>query len=153
MPGLVPCRGAWEYELFNTGSAVTFRQGSLVQFAADRTLSEYSGGEPNFLGIAMHNSVNSVPAGKVLVAVPTNGNCTALADVPAGLTASQLSLGESLGITKSGNTVSVITTGFTSSASRCVVVRGACRISPVSQIEVAFITDMATYLSSISQTI
>lgn len=151
--GLTPARGLWEYERFATGSSVTFREGSLVQFAGDRTLSEYSGGEPNFLGIALHNSVNSLPSGYVTVAIPTSGNCTAFADMPTGLTASQLSLGESLGITKSGNTVSYITTGFTSSASRCVVVRGIPITSPVSRIEVGFITDMATYLSSISQTI
>ena len=152
--GLVPARGNWEYELFDTGSAVTFRQGSLVQFAGDRTLSEYSGGEPNWLGIAMHNSVNSVPAGKVLVAIPSaGGGCTAIADLIAGDAASGLSLGQAVGIQKSGNTVSFVTTGFTSAASKIAVIRGGVRISPVSAIEVAFLTDSATYLSSTSQTI
>lgn len=153
MPGLVPNRGRWTYDRFATGSSVTFKQGSLVQFAGDRTLSEYSGGEPNFLGIALHNSTDSLPTGFVTVAIPTNGECTAWADVPSGLANSAFSLGESVGITKSGNTVSMITTGFTSSASRCAVIRGLPVLSPVSRVEIAFITDMATYNSSISQTI
>lgn len=151
--GLIPNRGHWEYELFDTGSAVTFKQGSLVQFATDRTLSEYSGGEASFLGIAQSNSTASLPAGKVLVAIPTSGNCTFIADLMAGEAQSNVSLGQSVGITKSGNTVSVVTTAWTSTASRIAVVRGPILTSPTSRIELAFLDAGSVYASSASQAI
>lgn len=152
MPGLIPARGHWEYELFDTTSSATFRQGSLVQLATNRQLSEYSGGEDSFVGIAMHNSVNSVPAGKVLVAIPTNQNCTAICDVIAGEASSGLSLGEAIGITKSGNTVSQLTR-FTSTLSHVAVIRGVVTTSPTSTIEIAFLSAAQVYGSTKSQVI
>lgn len=149
--GLIPARGRWEYELFDTTSTATFKKGSLVQFATNRQLSEYSGGEPSYLGIAMGDSTNSLPAGKVLVALPTSGDCTAIADLIAGDAQSGLSLGETVGIVKSGNTVSQITTAYTSAASRPFVVRGQILLSPTSRIEIGFLTLGATYGSSLSQ--
>jgi hypothetical protein len=151
--GLVPARGRWSYERFATASAATFRQGSLVQLNTDRDLSEYSGGENSFLGIAMQNSVNSLPAGYVVVALPTDGACTAFADLPTGVAASSLSLGQAYGLTKSGNTVSQLTTSFTSTGGKIVVIRGAPVLSPISQIEVGFLTLGSVYHSSASQTI
>jgi hypothetical protein len=74
--GLIPNRGRWEQELFDTLSTATFKQGSLVKLGAARTVSEYSGGEASFLGIALSNSTASLPAGKVLVAIPTSPSCT-----------------------------------------------------------------------------
>ncbi len=149
--GLRTNRGRWEQELFDTASTATFKQGSLVQFATDRTLSEYSGGESSFLGIAKSNSTASHPAGKVLVAIPTSGDCTFYADIPAGIAQSAISIGETVGITKSGNTVSVVTTSFTSQAGRIAVVRGPIITSPTSMVELAFLTAGATFGSSASQ--
>lgn len=151
--GMVPNRGRWEYELFDTTSTATFVKGSLVQLAGNRQLSEYSGGEASCLGIAMHSSVQSLPAGKVLVAIPTSGACTAIADVLAGDTSSNLSLGEAVSIQKSGNTVSYVTTVYTSAASNVCVIRGAPILSPTSMIEVGFLTDALVYGSSTSQAI
>lgn len=151
--GLIPNRGRWEYESFDVLSTATFRQGSLVKLGAARTVSEYSGGEASFLGVAMHNSVNSLPAGKVLVAVATSGDCTVIADLLAGDAASGLSLGQTVGIVKSGNTVSVVTTAYTSSASRPFVVRGPILASPTSRIELGVLFSGQVYASSASQTI
>jgi hypothetical protein len=151
--GLIPNRGRWEYESFNVLSTATFRQGSLVKLGAARTVSEYSGGEASFLGVALHNSANSLPAGRVLVAIPTDPACTVMADLTAGDAASGLSLGQTVGIVKSGNTVSVVTTVYTSSASRPFVVRSAIITSPTSQIELGMILSGQVYGSSTSQTI
>lgn len=149
--GFIPARGPWVYRDFTTLSTATFVKGSLVKLHASRVVSEYSGGEANLLGIALHDSVNSLPVGKVTVAIPAP-LCTAVCDVPTGLAASALSLGQSYGIYKSGNTVSTITDQFTSSASKIVTI-----ISPVnsalSTIEVSFLLAGGEYYSTVSAVI
>jgi hypothetical protein len=127
--GLIPNRGRWEQELFDTLSTATFKQGSLVKLGAARTVSEYSGGEASFLGIALSNSTASLPAGKVLVAIPTSPSC------------------------KSGNTVSLVTTSFTSTGGKIAVIRGPIILSPTSRIECSFIDAGNVFASSASQTI
>lgn len=151
--GLVPARGRWENELFDVLSTATFRQGALVKLNGARTVSEYSGGEASFLGIALHNSSASLPAGKVLIAIPTSQDCTAIADVPTTMAASALSLGDALGIVKSGNTCSFVTDAYTSAASNVCVIRGAIRLSPLSTIEVGFLSAGQVYGSTVSQVI
>ena len=149
---VVPARGRWEQRVFDLLSTATFVQGSLVKLHAARRVSEYSGGESAFLGIAASHSSNSLPAGKIVVYIPASYGCTALADVPTGVAASSLSLGETVGFYKSGNTVSTITTSYTSTAGRIAVIVGAIN-SVTSQIEVEFLGNALTLNSTTSATI
>lgn len=112
---LIPARGEWEYRTLDSNSTATFVYGSLVAFNPARTLVEYTSVSSAAVGIAMQNSVNSLPPGKVVVAVPTNG-CTFFA--PTGtLALSALSLGQAVGIKKSGNTMDQVDATITSTVS------------------------------------
>lgn len=150
--GLQPSRGDWKYRQFTTTSTATFVQGSLVKLAATTLLlSEYSGGEASFLGIAMHSSASSLPSGQVLVAIPGNG-CYAKADVPTGIVSSTLSRGIAVGLYKSGNTTSSITLSYTSTAGKIAVITGVID-SEQSKIEIEFLLAGQVFNSTISQTI
>lgn len=150
--GLIPVRGDWEYRQFDTTSTATFVKGSLVKFAATTFfLSEYSGGEPHIAGIALHNSTDSLPAGKVLIAVPGNGSY-ARADLPTGVVASSLSPGVTVGFAKSGNTVSTLTFSYTSAAGRLAVISGPYN-SANSTVEVQFLSSYVYLNSALSQAI
>lgn len=150
--GLIPLRGDWEYRMFDTTSTATFVKGSLVKFAATTfLLSEYSGGEGHIAGIALHNSADSLPAGKVLIAVPGNG-AYARADLPTGVVASSLSPGVSVGFYKSGNTVSTVTFSYTSAAGRLAVISGGYN-STNSTVEVQFLNSYTVLNSALSQAI
>jgi hypothetical protein len=106
---LIPARGEWRYRLFDSKSTATFVKGSAVCLAPDRTVIEYTSVKSQWLGIAMHNSVDSLAnPGKVLVAVPTGLECTFRAKVATGT--SVISIGESLQLAKSGNTVNIVET-------------------------------------------
>lgn len=134
--GLREGRGRWVTYDFDTTSTATFRQGSLVNLNPARTVREYASTDSQALGIAQHNSTDSLPAGKVLVKVPASGDCTFWADVGT-VSASSLSAGIVVGITKSGNTVSLIDYTVGSAFSRLGVLTGKYTLSPISQVEVA----------------
>ena len=134
MAGFQEGRGDWEYRLLDHNSVIT--KGAAVGLAGTRLVSTYSGGQAGLLGFVKHNSLNSLPVGKVLVAVPKPG-CTAFCDVPTGIGASSLSVGESYGLYASGGLTSYITTAYTSAASRVVTVVGPVNTA-TSQIEVSF---------------
>lgn len=142
----IPARGRWIGQMFTTTSTATFIQGNLVKLSTARTLSEYSGGEAGWLGIANHSSANSIPPGQVLVMVPHPG-ATARVNVPTGLAASSLSIGETVGFYKVGNINSYITTSYTSLTGRIAQIVGACD-SANSTIEVAFLADDLQLLDS-----
>jgi hypothetical protein len=147
--GLIPSRGDWKYRAFTTTSTATFVQGSAVKLNGTTfNLSEYSGGETTLLGIAMHSSASSLPAGSVLVAIPGNDH-HCMADVPTGLTASQLSRGVAVGLYKSGNTLSTITLSYTSTGGHCAFITGALD-SARSRIEIQFYTSALVFNSSAS---
>jgi len=149
--GMVEGRGKWTHREFTTTSTATFVKGCAVTIAATgNTLSEYSGGGPGFLGIALGNSVNSLPASKVQVAIPNGPECTAYVDVPTGLVASKFSIGWAFGLYKVGNFMSYLTTAYTSDVSTPLQVVGPCD-STLSRIEVAFITKDTLYGSAASQ--
>ena len=141
----IPARGRWIGQMFTTTSTATFVQGNLVKLSTARTLSEYSGGEAGWLGIANHASVNSIPPGQVLVFVPHPG-ATARVNVPTGMAASSLSIGETVGFYKIGNVNSYITS-YTSTTGRIAQIVGACD-SANSTIEVAFLADDLQLLDS-----
>jgi hypothetical protein len=70
----------------------------------------------------MHDSANSLPAGKVVVAIPAEYGCTVQVDLDV-VTASGLSLGESGAIIKKGNFMSYFSSaGSTVAAGRPLII-------------------------------
>jgi hypothetical protein len=148
--GFVCGEGRWENRLYDTGSAATFLKGSLVALAGDRTVVEYTSRMSSYLGVALNDSVNSLPQGKVLVAIPIDG-CTATTDVAPGLVISSLSIGEAMGIGKRGNYMSFVTDDTASVWSAVVTIVGSHdSTSGNSRIKVAFIKNEATLWSTSS---
>jgi hypothetical protein len=134
MAGFSEGRGNWEYRLLAHNSVIS--QGAGVGLATTRLVSTYSGGQAGFLGFAKHASMNSLPSGKLVVAVPKPG-CTAFCDVPTGMLSSVLSIGETYGIYAVGGSTSYITDAAYSAASRVVTIVGPCDTA-TSRIEVSF---------------
>lgn len=150
--GLVPARGPWDYRTLDSNSSATFVKGSLVALAPDRRVIEYSSVKSGVLGIAMHNSVNSLPPGKVVVAVPNGGGCTFFA--PTGtLAVSALSAGQAVGIAKSGNTVDQVDTTINSRISVVgTVYAGPYDRSGVTVAEIAWSPTQGVWFSGSSNT-
>lgn len=115
--------GEWLYRTYTVTSTSTLSPGTAVALAGARTVSEYSGGQAGLLGFITHDSMNSLPSGKIVVAIPGR-DATAWVDVPSNLAASALSAGESYGIYKVGNLCSFLTDAAYSAASRCVTLTG-----------------------------
>ncbi len=149
--GLTPARGNWEYRRFNTDSAATFAKGCLVMLNGVRNVVEFTSASTQYLGIAMSHSTASLPAGTVTVALPAD-NCTAYADVIAGLPTSDLSIGEAGCIQKVGNLMSY----YTNQTASVFSVTGQI-VGPVdsasSRIEIAFVKANAVIYSASSVTI
>ena len=114
--GLIPARGPWHYRTYTVLSTATFKKGCAVALNTNRDVSEYSGGAPAFLGIAMSDSTASLPAGKIVVAIPGDYSCTVQADVDV-ITASGLSIGQSGAIIKKGNYMSYFSSAGSTVAS------------------------------------
>lgn len=133
---LRPNRGDWKYRLFDSHSTATFTEGSLVAFDIRRDVIEYSSAQSQPIGISMHRSVDSLAhPGKVLVAVPLGGECTFWANTGT-IAVSSLSLGQRVGIIKSGNTVDQLSVAY-STASQVGYIYGKIQdTSTVSKIEV-----------------
>jgi len=151
--GLVPARGEWRYRLLTSNSTATFVAGSLVAFNPRRLLVEYTSVSSAAVGIALGNSVNSLPQGKVLVAVPSGGpECTFWA--PTGtLAVSALSLGQAVGIKKSGNTMDQVDATITSTVSVIgTIYSGPYDTSGVTKVEVAWQAGQGVWFSGSSNT-
>lgn len=133
--GFRPYRGNWSIRRFTTASASTFRQYCPVSLSSVHLLKEFGTAAANekLLGIALHASADSFPAGEVLVAIPGWG-ATAIAKVQTGVAASALSIGLAYDMEKSGNNLRIDTDSTTSA---CVMIMGAIN-SATSEIEVCF---------------
>ena len=133
---LIPNRGPWTTRLYDSNSTATFVYGSLVCLDPRRRVIEWSSVKSAPLGIALGNSVNSLAhPGKVLVAIPTAG-CSFWA-LTGTLAVSALSLGQTVGISKSGNTVDQVDATLTSAVSAVGHIYSAVvDTSVVSRIEV-----------------
>jgi hypothetical protein len=109
-----------------------------VSLASDGLLKECAGGAANqkLLGIALHASVDSLPAGEVLVAIPGFG-ATTLSKIQTGVATSATSVGLVYDIEKSGNNMRI--NPDSASSGMCVIV-GAVN-SADSTVEVAFTMD------------
>lgn len=147
---LTPCRGKWEYKLMDSNSTATFVQGSAVGLLPNRSVGEYASTMSQWLGIAQNSSVNSLAApGKVVVAIPDGGFCTMMVPMATNLAASALSIGQPVGIAKSGNTFDQLDSAPQASAfSRIALVYGKPILSPLSQIEVALTNTAGVWFSS-----
>lgn len=150
--GFVPGSGPWEHREFTTLSTATFKKGSLVELGGARTLTEYASTSSSVLGIALCDSVNSTPAGKVQVAIPRPG-CIAWADLAPGIGSSGLSAGQAMGVGKRGDYMSFVTTHHASVWSQIVGLTGRYdtgATSGVSRVEVYFIQNAAEFYSTSS---
>jgi hypothetical protein len=106
-----------------------------------------------YLGVALQDSVNSLPTGKVLVAIPQSG-AIATADVAPGLALSSLSIGEAMGCGKRANYMSFVTDDTASVWSAVLTIAGSHdSTSGNSRIKVAFIRNGAELWSNSSVSI
>jgi hypothetical protein len=151
--GLKPARGEWGYRTLASNSTATFVEGSLVAFNPRRLLVEYTSVSSAAVGIAMNSSVNSLAApGMTVVAVPVGRECTFWA--PTGtLAQSALSLGQAVGIKKSGNTMDQVDATITSTVSCVGSVYGPLvDTSTVTKVEVAWQVGQGVWFSGSSNT-
>lgn len=156
--GITPSRGHgnWEPQTFDLSSTASFKKGSLVKLDGARNVAEHTSTDSQWLGVAAHDAANSLPAGKCVVFVPGD-NARAVIDVPTGLGASAISIGEAYaiyrGASPDGAPRSTLSTLATSVWSRLVTITGKIdNSSGASRIEVAFIRNGATFgsVSSVS---
>lgn len=150
--GLQAGRGRWTLRTLDITAASTFTLGDGLGVAGARTISLYSGGDDNFIGIARHNSADSLPAGKVVVEIPADAGCTVVLNVPTGVAASALSFGQTVGIYPVAGSTSYLTTSYTSDAGRPFII-----VAPInsanSTIECAIKYNAVVYGSSLSATL
>lgn len=126
-------RGRWTMFQFDVLSTATFIRGGLTSVSPIGQVREYLSIHSVALGIAMHDSVNSLPAGKAIVKVPDGADCTAWITMPVGIAASALSAGQPMGSTKSGN--DHVFQANPSLTSRLGITTGRFTISPLSEAE------------------
>jgi hypothetical protein len=148
---LIPNRGNWDTRLLDSNSTATFVKGSLVALNPRRLLVEYTSVSSTPVGIALQDSADSLPAGKVCVAIPTAG-CTFWAQTGT-LALSALSLGQTVGIKKSGNTMDQVDAVLTSAVSALGHIYGTIKdTSSVSVIEVMWAPTQHVFGSASSNT-
>lgn len=150
-----PVRGNWETKLFNTASAATFGKGALVAFNTNRDLQEATVGSEKLIGIALHASVDSFPAGKVLVAIPLDGTAVATAAIETDVVASAISIGQCYTFEKSGNTLRIDVDSQASAYFELIgpMKNGALdttQISETSRVEAVFLTNVRAIPSAAS---
>jgi len=157
--GITPTRNfrGWEEQRFPLASTCSAKKGSLVMLDGARNLAEYVSTSSHYVGVILHDSVNSIPTGYALVAVPLGPSARAMIDVPTGIATSAMSYGQAYGITRFGTDpqpCSFLTTLATSVFSRVVTITGPIdNSSGNSRIEVAFIQNEALFGSTSSVSI
>jgi len=151
--GITLGRGQWEIRrsALTTLAAGQFQKGDLVALGFGRVASLFtSSNMSTYFGVAMHDSMNSLPAGFALIAIPRPG-CTAFVDTLTGEVRSNLSWGEAGSIVSAGGRTSTFSKLATSVWSRVVEIASDAGSSSVdSRIEVAFIQNAATIYSTSS---
>lgn len=157
MAGCVPSRDwrDWNYQTFALASTSSAKKGSIVAWNSTSDVVEYAqaSGTSVVLGIQLHDSANSLPTGKAVVAVPKPG-ARFWVDLPTGLTASQLSLGHAYGISRNPASAdacpaSYLTTLATSVWSRIVQIVGPVD-SANSRVECVLVGNAQAYFSNSS---
>ncbi len=150
--GIIPARGDWETRTFPQSQLTTLAQGQwikgdLVGLDHGRSLSVYTSTQSNYIGVALHNSINSALG--LAIAIPKPG-CTAYIGSLTTDAASNFSLGQSGSIiTRYGGTscLSMLPAGGASAFSFTVTVVGPMDTAR-SQIEVAFLQQNAIFVAA-----
>lgn len=149
--GIIPARGEWEYRRsqVTTLSQGMFQKGDLVALGVGRLASLYtSSNMSTYLGVAMQDSINSLPPGFAIIAIPRPG-CTAYIDTLTTDARSNLSIGEAGSIVSANGRTSAFSKLATSVWSRVVEIVSDPS-SADSRVEVAFIQNAATFYSTSS---
>ena len=153
-----PVRGNWETKLYDVLSTATFGKGCPVTLSGARLVQEATVGSPSILGIALHRSLDSLPAGKVLVQVPQDNTAVFTAPIETDVAASALSLGECYTFEKSGNTLRI---DVDSQASAFVQLVGpmlngsldVTQISATSRVEAVWLRTVGVQVPSAASTL
>ena len=150
--GIIPARGPWEYKR----SAVTslaggqFQKGDLVALGFGRVASLYTSSNMSaYFGVAMQDSLNSLPSGFAVIAIPKPG-CTAYVDTLTAEVRSNLSIGEAGSIVSAGGRTSTFSKLAASVFSRVVEIYTDPTPSVDSRVEVVWIQNVATFYSTSS---
>lgn len=153
--GIIPARGDWEYRRFSAFTTLSQGQwlrgdavglGGVSRLPSVLTSSNFS----SLLGIAMHDSLNSLPSGTCMLAIPRPG-CTAYIDLLTSEAASGMSFGQAGSIVSANGRTSTFSLLATSVWSRMVEIVGPVD-STYSRVEVAFIQNAAVIYSTSSNT-
>jgi hypothetical protein len=150
--GITPARGDWEYRRSALTSLAQgqFQKGDLVTLGVGRLASLHTSSNNTIVfGVATHDSLDSLPAGFAVIAIPKPG-CTAFVDTLTAEIRSNLSWGEAGSIISAGGRTSTFSKLATSVWSRTVeIVSQDGSSSADSRIEVAFIQNsMLMYSTS-----
>lgn len=142
--GITPARGPWEYlrSPITSAAAGAFQKGDLVTSGIGRLVSLFTSSNNTYaLGVATHDSGNSLPAGYATIAYPSGPGCTAFVDTLVTEIRSNLSFGEAGSIVSANGRTSTFSKLNTSVWSRTVQIRTAevALNSSDSRIEVMFI--------------
>ena len=155
--GITPARddgdSGWEYRrsLATTLSQGQFQKGDAVGLDKTRSASLYtSSNYSSLFGIAMHDSLNSLPTGYVTIAIPKPGG-TAYVDLLTTEAASGLSFGQSGSIVSANGRTSSFSLLATSVWSRICTIVGPVDTA-LSRVEVAFIQNASVVYSTSSNT-
>ena len=152
--GVTPARGPWEYWRSGITSlaAGQFQKGDVVAIGMGRLVSLMtSSNMSTFFGVATHDSLNSLPSGFAVIAVPVPG-CTAFVDTLTTEVRSNLSRGEAGSLISAGGRTSTFSKLAASVWSRIaeIVTDNQPLNSADSRIEIAFIQGGATFYSTSS---
>lgn len=155
--GIIPARGPWETRTFPKSQLTTlsqgqFSKGDLVCLDHGRHISVWTSTQSNYLGVSLQDSINSQLG--ISVAIPFPG-CTAYVDSLTTDAASNFSLGQAGSfMTRYGRTsvLSMQPAGGASAFSFIANVVGPMD-SVQSRIEVAFLSQTATFYSASSATL
>jgi hypothetical protein len=142
--GITPGRGPWEYirSPITSLSQGQFQKGDLVTSGVGRLASLFTSSNNTFaLGVATHDSLDSLPRGFAVIAYPSGPGCTAFVDTLVTEARSNLSFGEAGSIVSANGRTSTFSKLATSVWSRVVQIRTADQPlnSSDSRIEVMFI--------------
>lgn len=152
--GITPARGDWEYRRSPITSLAQgqFQKGDLVTIGVARLVSLHTSSNNTIVyGVATHDSLDSLPAGFAVIAIPKPG-CTAYVDTLAAEVRSNLSFGEAGSIISANGRTSTFSKLATSVWSRTVEIVTADQPvnSADSRIEVAFIQNTLLMYSTSS---
>lgn len=143
----------WEHRrsAITTLAQGQFLKGDLVALGHERTASVYTSTYSSYFGVALHDSLNSLPVGFATIAIPKPGG-TAFVDLLTGEAASGLSFGQTGSIVSANGRTSTFSLLAGSVFSRIVQIVGPAD-SALSRIEVAFIQQGMTLYSVSSSTL